>query len=108
MAKKSALKVVTPQRTSAAHKTAPLVERRSEMSGGTSDTSSAWAQTVVGEASQVFSSEEQALSFLVDSVTGKLGDSEVERTQMHEFLNLLLDTDPTLREEILAAVTIRK
>lgn len=108
MAKKTALKMVTTQRTSPHRKPFTGAKGAEGASSTTTESPSAWAQTVLEEATQVFSSEEQALSFLVDSVTSKLVDSGPEKAQMHEFLSLLLDTDPTLREEILAAVTIRK
>lgn len=57
---------------------------------------------------QLFSSEEQALEFLVESMVQKLGDSTQEKADMADFLNLLLDTDPMLKEEILSGVNIRK
>lgn len=57
---------------------------------------------------QCFSTEDQALEFLVGNIVEKLGEGSQERAEMADFLNLLLDTDPHLREEILAGVTIRK
>ena len=59
-------------------------------------------------ATQVYSSEDQALEVLVDSIVGKLSESPKERAEMEEFLKLIIDTDPALREEILASTTIRK
>jgi hypothetical protein len=59
-------------------------------------------------ATQVYSSEDQALEVLVDSIVGKLSQSPQERAEMEEFLKLIIDTDPALREEILASTTIRK
>ena len=49
-------------------------------------------------------SPESQLSALVESVAAHLGDQEVEKTQLHDFLTLLLDTDPTLKEEILSGL----
>lgn len=69
---------------------------------------SEFAQGVVAAASQVYSSEAQALDFLLGSITDKLCEKGDETSQMHEFLSLLIDTDPGLREEILAGITIRK
>jgi hypothetical protein len=57
---------------------------------------------------QVYSSEEQALEVLVDSIVGKLGDSPTEQREMAEFLNMILETDPELRSEIVASARIRK
>ena len=69
---------------------------------------STFADAVLTEASQAFSSEEQALDFLVSSITEKLGSAGGERSQMHEFLSLVLETDPSLKEEILQGISIRK
>jgi len=49
-------------------------------------------------------SEEQVLESLLSSITDKLGDQGVGKAQMHEFLNLILDTDPALKEEILRGI----
>jgi len=58
---------------------------------------SAFVDGVLTEASQAFSSETQALDFLVSSITDKLGAEGGERSQMLEFLNLILETDPALK-----------
>lgn len=60
------------------------------------------------EPSQAFASEDQALHSLISSITDKLGDHGVEKGQMHEFLSLILDTDPVLKEEILRGIRGRK
>jgi hypothetical protein len=57
---------------------------------------------------QVYSSEEQALEVLVESIVAKLADSPKEQNEMAEFLDMILETDPELRSEILASTTIRK
>lgn len=69
---------------------------------------SAFVDGVLTEASQAFSSETQALDFLVSSITDKLGAEGGERSQMLEFLNLILETDPSLKEEILDGISTRK
>ena len=69
---------------------------------------SQFSQGVLAEVGQIFSSEEQALSFLLNSVTEKLGDVGLESSQLHEFLSLVLESDPQLREQILSGVSIRK
>jgi hypothetical protein len=48
------------------------------------------------------------LEALLSSVTDKLGDQGVEKAQMHEFLSLILDTDPALKEEILRGIRVSK
>jgi hypothetical protein len=59
-------------------------------------------------ARQEFSSEDQAIDFLLGSVVDKLSDNPEDRADMADFLGMLLDTDPELKEEILANVAIRK
>ncbi|MEY4669877.1 MAG: hypothetical protein RL518_2576 [Pseudomonadota bacterium] len=58
--------------------------------------------------SEAYGSDEQALHSLVSSITEKLGPQALERGQMHEFLSLILDTDPALKEEILKGIRERK
>jgi hypothetical protein len=55
-----------------------------------------------------FSTEDQAIDFLLGSVVDKLSDNPEDRADMADFLGMLLDTDPELKEEILANVAIRK
>jgi hypothetical protein len=57
---------------------------------------------------QVFSSEDQALEFLLSGIVDKLGGSAEERSEMADFLGMLLDTDPDLKAEVLAGVAIRR
>ncbi|MEN9846598.1 MAG: hypothetical protein RIS36_1745 [Pseudomonadota bacterium] len=54
------------------------------------------------------SSETEALNFLLSSITDKLGDQGVEKAQMHQFLSLILETDPALKEEILRGICFSK
>jgi hypothetical protein len=54
------------------------------------------------------SSEQEALECLLSSITDKLGDQGVEKAQLHEFLSLILDTDPALKEEILRGIRVSK
>lgn len=60
------------------------------------------------EGRQEFSSEDQAIDFLLGSVVDKLSENPEDRADMADFLGMLLETDPELKEEILANVTIRK
>jgi hypothetical protein len=53
-------------------------------------------------------SEEEALNVLLGRITDKLGHRGSEQAQMHEFLTLILDTDPSLKEELLREIVIRK
>ncbi len=55
-----------------------------------------------------FGSEDQAIDFLLGSVVDKLSDNPDDRADMADFLGMLLETDPELKEEILASVAIRK
>lgn len=57
---------------------------------------------------QVYSSEKQALEVLVGGIVSKLADSPKEQLEMAEFLDMVLETDPELKREILAATTIRQ
>jgi hypothetical protein len=79
----------------------------SEAPTATSVTSS-FADAVLSEASQALSSDEEALDFLVSSITDKLSGAGQGRSQMHEFLSLILETDPALKEEILQEIILRK
>ena len=54
------------------------------------------------------SSDEQVLHNLLCNITERLDDQGVERAQMHEFLNLILDTDPALKEDILRGIRVSK
>lgn len=67
-----------------------------------------FAQGVVEETQAAYSSEEKALDFLISNITDKLGGQGLEGAQMREFLSLILDTDPTLKEEILKGISVRK
>jgi hypothetical protein len=67
-----------------------------------------FAQSVVSKAQGVWTSEEEALGCLITNITEKLGDEGMEGTQMREFLSLILDTDPALKEEILQGISLRK
>jgi|688.fasta_scaffold1346496_2 hypothetical protein len=67
-----------------------------------------FAQGVVSKAQGVWTSEEEALGCLISSITEKLGDEGMEGSQMREFLSLILDTDPTLKAEILQGISLRK
>lgn len=69
---------------------------------------STFADAVLNETSQTFSAEDQALEFLVSSITSKLGAEGGEGAQMREFLNLILETDPSLKEDILDGISKRK
>ncbi len=60
------------------------------------------------DARQEFSSEDQAIDFLLGNVVDKLSENPEDRAEMADFLGMLLDTDPELKEEILANVSIRK
>lgn len=61
-----------------------------------------------GVSAKLAGSEEEVLSSLLSSITDKLGDQGVEKAQMHEFLSLILDTDPALKEEILRGIRVPK
>ena len=53
-------------------------------------------------------SEGQVLESLLSRITDKLGDQGIAKAQMHEFLSLILDTDPVLKEEILRGIRVSK
>lgn len=57
---------------------------------------------------EVCGSEDEALNVLLGRITDKLGHRGSEQAQMHEFLTLILDTDPSLKEELLREIVIRK
>jgi len=72
------------------------------------DSPTEFAQSVIAEARVTRGSDEEVLSSLISSITEKLGGQGIEKSQMDEFLSLILDTDPTLKEEILQGLTTRK
>lgn len=69
---------------------------------------STFTNAFMAEATQAFSSEEQAVSLLLSNITDKLGTEGSDKSQMHDFLRLVLETDPALKDEILEGITIRK
>ena len=69
---------------------------------------SPFSNAVLSEAAASQASGDEAITAVLESMLGKLSDEGDERSQMREFLNLMLDTDPTLKEEILAEITPSK
>ena len=65
---------------------------------------SPFAARMLEEISGKPGSPDSQLSALVESVAAHLGDKEMEKAQLNDFLTLLLDTDPTLKEEILSGL----
>jgi hypothetical protein len=59
-------------------------------------------------AKQSFSSEQQALEFFTESIAAKLEQDPAQRADMQQFLRVLLDTDPLLREELLGGLNVKK
>lgn len=65
--------------------------------------------TVLREAQkQVFQSEEDALAFFFTRLVESHPGDPAEGAQMREFLEVLLETDPQLREDLLSTVSIKK
>ena len=64
--------------------------------------------TLLEAQKQDFTSERQALDFFISNIIQLSGRDPSEQAQMREFLELLLETDTTLREELLSGVTIAK
>jgi hypothetical protein len=110
MAKKmSNLEVVVPHASPSLHKKRAAVvadQPSSEPFNSQKGSAESPAQALIG--TQVYSSEEQALGVLLESVMGHLADAPESQEEMREFLSMVLDTDPVLKEEILQGVTIRK
>ena len=90
----------------------PKAKRR--FSTSSSSTPEAQSSSVAASGSdeavgrQVYSSEAQALEVLVGSIVSKVSGTPEGEREMAEFLHTILDTDPTLRQEILAGISIRK
>lgn len=57
---------------------------------------------------QSFSSEQQALDFFMESIVSKLEQNSSKRAEMQQFLQVLLETDPLLKEALLDGVNIKK
>ncbi len=79
------------------------IKRQAEVRPSNDDIASA-----NGLSAEPAGSEEEVLSSLLSSITDNLGDQGVEKAQLHEFLNLILDTDPALKEEILRGIRLTK
>jgi len=69
---------------------------------------SPFAQTLLAEACEATGSNSDPLNTLVENIVENLSEGGEDRAQMKEFLTLLLDTDPSLGEEILAGISERK
>ncbi len=64
---------------------------------------------VIVEAQQrTFASEQEALAFFYDKLLSKSAEDSQEEAQMREFLELLVETDPKLKADLLSAVRVRK
>lgn len=59
-------------------------------------------------AKQAFSSEQQALQFFTESIASKVEGDQTQRADIQQFLQLLLETDPILREELLDGLNVKK
>lgn len=64
--------------------------------------------TILAAQKQVFKSEQEALDFFYARLLQEAGGSAQEQAQMREFLELLIETDPLLKEDLLSGVRIRK
>jgi hypothetical protein len=109
--KKTNLKVAVTEATKSKGRIFNAPSRTGAASNLTSSTTSEVVeQKMVLNAmtSQVFSSEEQAIETLLSNVVSRFSDDPSERADMADFLEMILETDPGLREEILAGATIRK
>jgi hypothetical protein len=86
----------------------PIVRRKGQNRPPPTSSSTEEAGVEIGIPTElsadVGGSEERVLESLLSSITDKLGDQGVGKAQMHEFLNLVLDTDPALKEEILRGI----
>lgn len=64
---------------------------------------------VLAEVQQrTFADEQEALSFFYDRLLESAAENPEEREQMLEFLQLLVETDPALKADLLGAARIRK
>jgi hypothetical protein len=59
-------------------------------------------------AKQTFASEQQALQFFTESIASKVEGDPGQQADMQQFLQLLLETDPILREELLGGLNVKK
>lgn len=69
---------------------------------------SPFSNSVLSEAAASQSSGDEAVTAVLESMLSRLSEQGDERSQLREFLTLMLDTDPTLKEEILAEITPSK
>lgn len=64
--------------------------------------------TLVEARGRTFESEQEALTFFFDRLLSQGGRSLVEQRQMREFLELLLETDPQIKEDLLSGLKVKK
>jgi hypothetical protein len=53
---------------------------------------------------RVAASPVQGVGSLIESLVGYLGENESEQAEMREFLEMLVDTDPVLKDELLQSL----
>lgn len=103
MAKKALKEAVIEKISQARHVTEPAATTASD-----TDPRSALAESVLRELADKPGSPDSRLSLLVESVVAHLGEGDPDRAQLHDFLSLILDTDPSLKEELLAGLAQTK
>lgn len=64
--------------------------------------------TLVEARGRTFESEQEALTFFFDRLVSQGGGTLVEQRQMLEFLELLLETDPQIKEDLLSGIKVKK
>ena len=57
---------------------------------------------------RTFGSEQEALTFFYDKLLENAEGDEAEKAHMREFLELLVETDPGLKSDLLGSVRVRK
>ncbi len=102
--KRSNLKLVTESKP---NKKRQLVNSPSRSSGQQpADPESGRSAIAESFGKQAFSSEKQALGFLISQVVSRYEGDPREQDEMRKFLESIVETDPVLRSEILSGTTI--
>lgn len=105
---KKATKTITPIKTGKRTIIAPIPSGGVTNDGIESSMSEAVKALANHMQTRQFNTEEEAINFLISSVTAKLAEDPTTQGQMKEFLELLVETDPELKQEIVHAIKTRE
>lgn len=109
MAKRATKAKEEPRLTHATKRSATTAQQPLQPETGSPPINDLVLNAVLVEAQQrTFATEQEALAFFYERLLEMSAEDLHEKAQMREFLELLVETDPALKTDLLAAVKIRK